>query len=150
MSNDVKTPTLDKIHEVSEQSQAIGEFLDWLRHEKKLQLAEYVSSSWTCATCGAVPKDEVIFVSWFDDDSAHWRHRAKACKLVADRFEKGGGTIPYEKYEGDRVEHIAEGLYPAAVTIQSLLAEYFEIDEAAAERERRAILESIRRKAASR
>jgi hypothetical protein len=38
----VKTPTLDKAMAVLSESHTIGEFLDWLRDERKIQLAEYV------------------------------------------------------------------------------------------------------------
>lgn len=37
----VKTPELDKLKKVQHESQAIGEFLDWLMNEKHIQLAEY-------------------------------------------------------------------------------------------------------------
>ncbi len=35
------TPTLDKMLEVKETSQSIGEFLDWLREEADIFLAHY-------------------------------------------------------------------------------------------------------------
>jgi len=40
----VKTPavpTLDRIRQVHDQSQAIGEFLDWLRNDKKIELCRW-------------------------------------------------------------------------------------------------------------
>ncbi len=35
------TPELDKMLAVKDKSQAIGEFLDWLQHDKNYVLAEY-------------------------------------------------------------------------------------------------------------
>lgn len=36
----IKTPTLDRMMEVKDQSQEIGSFLDWLSSEKKITLCE--------------------------------------------------------------------------------------------------------------
>ena len=37
----IKTPELDKIREIRDKSQSIGEFLDWLLGEKGYHIAEY-------------------------------------------------------------------------------------------------------------
>ena len=42
MSEYPPTPTLDKMREVKDQSQAIGEFLEWLASEKNVHLAQSV------------------------------------------------------------------------------------------------------------
>lgn len=76
------TPELDKMKSVHNQSQCIGEFLDWLFHEKHRTIAE-------------VPEG-------------------------MDEWQPVGGSI------------------------EKILAEYFEIDLAKIERERRAILETLR------
>lgn len=39
--NKIPTPTLDRMHEVHPQSQAIGEFLEWLQTEKQYDLARH-------------------------------------------------------------------------------------------------------------
>lgn len=76
------TPELDKMKDVQPQSQIIGQFLDWLFHEKHRTIAE-----------------------------------------IPDGMEKW---------------------QPVGGSIESILAEYFEIDVSKVENERRAILESIR------
>lgn len=35
------TPTLDRVKEITPYSQKIGEFLEWLQHERKICLATY-------------------------------------------------------------------------------------------------------------
>lgn len=141
----VETPTLDKIRSNSTESQAIGEFLEWLRSERGVLLAERKPASWSCEECGEVPKDEVMFVDWLSTDDAQWRHKAKFCKKVQEVLKKKR-TIPLERYEGARVEHVPEGLYPAVrSSIRDLLYAYFEIDSNQEEQERRAVLETLRK-----
>ena len=79
----MSTPELDRLAAVSDESQAIGEFLEWLQSERNIVLAEYLN-----------PK--------------------------------------------------AHLLYPANVGIETLLAQYFKIDLAKVEKERRLLLQSIR------
>ena len=38
----IKTPELDKMEKVREESQKIGEFMDWLRGEKGLEIATWI------------------------------------------------------------------------------------------------------------
>lgn len=38
----MKTPMLDKMLEVKDESQAIGEFLEWLTSERKIHLGKYL------------------------------------------------------------------------------------------------------------
>jgi len=139
-----KTPELDKLQAVRNESQAIGEFLEWLRTEKKFIIAQDHKASWTCEECGEVPKDEVYFVGWLSTDDASWRHGAKYCKRVQDIIQKKR-RIPIEKYQGAPVEHVPEGMWPAAkASIHDLLHEYFEIDPDKVEEERRTLLDHIR------
>ncbi len=44
----MKTPELDKMVKVREQSQAVGEFLDWLLYEKNVTLCEMHQHSKGC------------------------------------------------------------------------------------------------------
>jgi hypothetical protein len=39
-------PEHDKLEEVASRSQSCGEMLDWLKHEKGLVLAEWVTPTW--------------------------------------------------------------------------------------------------------
>lgn len=144
-----KTPTLDKIQEVKDESQAIGAFLDWLRDEKGIALAQNKPASWVCEHCGDVPKSEVYFVSWLENDDAFWRHSAKHCKIVQDVIRKKK-SISIDKYQGGAVEHQEAGLYDAFTSFDKLLHEYFEIDPAEEEKERRSLLDYMRSRSAAR
>lgn len=117
------TPTLDKMLAVHAQSQAIGEFVEWLR-ERDIVLAENRrEATYVCATCGTVAEPEVKRASINDDES--WRHAT--CRST-----------------DNAVDRIPAGLYPNAATLTTLLHEFFDIDAAAAERERRALLAHAR------
>ena len=141
-----KTPTLDRVSEVGEESRAIGKFLDWLREERGITLAEDKKAAWTCHTCGEVPKNQVAFTGWMSDDIASWRHKPKFCDKVQDIIERDR-SIPIDQYEGDVVDHVEEGLYVAAnASPNALLHAYFKIDEREAEKERRALLNFVRDK----
>jgi hypothetical protein len=147
MRSKTKTPMLDRIAAAREDggSEQIGAFLDWLRTERGIQLAVHQPSSFTCHTCGAVPAREVVHVSWLSTDAALWRHKARHCEKPQARIA-AERSIPIDQYEGDEVDHVPEGLYPAPrSSIQELLDDYFEVDEVAAERERRALLDQIRK-----
>lgn len=139
------TPTLDRIADVREHSQAIGEFLEWLRSERKLVIAEDVEASWTCEICGPVPKKQVTYVDWLSNDTAQWRHKVKCCKRTKEMMAERG-SVPIDDFHGGEVDHVPEGLYRAGVTIHALLAEYFGVDEREAEKERRALLDELRRR----
>lgn len=80
-----QTPMLDKMKAVREQSQVIGEFMEWL-----------------------------------------WSRGYVLCRPVGE----GYSSIPY---------------LPALDSIEDLLADFFGVDLGAAERERRAVLEYVRR-----
>lgn len=139
-----ETPELDKLQAVRNESQSIGEFLEWLRTEKKFIIAQDHKASWTCEECGEVPKDEVYFVGWLSTDDAMWRHSAKFCKKVQDVIKKKR-SISIDKYQGAPVEHVPEGLWPAhKASTLDLLHEYFEIDADKVEEERRSLLDFVR------
>lgn len=92
--DDPATPMLDKMSVVSEKSQAIGEFLDWLQEEKEYSIRELRT-------------------------------------LVKDR-----------PAWNDQVE-VTEWL-PIRQSTESLIAEFFGIDMAQADSERRVLLERVR------
>ena len=39
-------PELERLSSVSDKSQAIAEFVEWLKYEKKFQICEYEESTW--------------------------------------------------------------------------------------------------------
>ena len=91
-SREIPTPECDKMLAASGKSQAIGEFLDWLKDEKKVVLSVHSTA---------------------EDDMAGKRH-------------------PRER------------LIPFYDSTEKMLAEFFGIDLAKAEEEKRAILDAIR------
>lgn len=139
------TPTLDKMMAVKDESQSIGRFLDWLRDEKGIALAQDKKATWCCEHCGDVPKAEVYFVNWMENDDAFWRHAAKHCEHVQKVLRKKG-SISVDKYQGGAVEHHEAGLYPAFTSFEKLLHDYFEINANEVEKERRALLDHMRNK----
>jgi len=46
MADRAEYPQHDKLHEVKERSQTIGEFMEWLGAEKKLCLATWANDNW--------------------------------------------------------------------------------------------------------
>lgn len=90
----LKLPEHDKLTKVSGDSQAIGQFIEWLRGSKK-----------------------IIF-----------------CKLQDERIYR-------ESIEEYQDEYYA----PTTLNIQDILAEYFEIDLEKLEKEKRKILDNIRK-----
>jgi hypothetical protein len=145
--HELGTPMLDKLAAARDDgSEAIGAFLEWLLGERGVKLAAHATASFTCHTCGTVPAREVVHVSWLSSDEARWRHKAAHCEKPQAQI-RAERSIPIDQYEGDEVDHVPDGLYPAArASIDQLLNEYFEIDEAAVERERRDLLAELRGK----
>lgn len=132
------TPALDEMIAVSEDSQKIGEFLDWLQ----------------CSEDGA----GLVL--------AQWEHRIECRHARVGRYPRPGylcinGVLKWDDNSGpvldddgqpeqcDRcdgkgwIERSEPVLIPAAVGIEALLARYFDIDLAAADRERQAVLRAI-------
>lgn len=122
------TPTLDKMLSVKASSQAIGEFLEWLT-EQRIALAAFHHHD---------PEDE-------DDLPGAIEHEGQERGCYAAEWEErpaGRHRLHWRRRCG-----IATGrLLPIVRSTEQLLADYFEIDLAAAERERRAILDEIRRR----
>jgi hypothetical protein len=96
-------PECEKMSAVQPKSQAIGEFLNWLRDEKGVQLAKYHEHSDAC----------------YEEDVEH-----EEGEEICERNEAQLDIFP--------------------VNMESLLAEYFEIDLKKVEEERREILADIR------
>lgn len=99
-----KYPECDKLERVSDESQNIGEFIDWLHNEKGYCIANTHAHQ---EGCFARPE--------FDDD---------------DDAECG--------YKEDELQ-------PIHLTIEKLLAEYFDVDMDKVEKERRKIIEDLRK-----
>jgi hypothetical protein len=124
------TPELDKMSAVREQSQAIGEFLDWLTGEKGLSLCRQQVS-------GNNGKPQI-----------RWKAGVRKCKQYRASI-RSREPDRNDLYNGDAElnpehEHWPSGFFPANENIEKLLAEFFEIDLNKVEEERRAILEALR------
>lgn len=114
------TPELDKMIANKKESQAIGEFLDWLETTKKVLFR--------------VSTPERI--DYFDEKFE------KECK------ELGFGS-PEERahrYNNPEKWEEAGGIVPFYFTIENILAEYYGIDLKKCEKERVAILNNLRKK----
>ncbi len=70
----MKTPELEKIHTNRDESQKIGQFLDWLRNEREIALcelaeySEYNTSSDPDVYCPATKTIEQWLAEYFDID----------------------------------------------------------------------------------
>lgn len=128
----VKTPTLDKMRANREDSQKIGEFLDWIqqnglwvaeKHEHKgTDNEDRPSGCWRIHQCTAI--------CFCRGPHPHYPSRRKGCSC---------------RISVSLVCGFADGeFYPMNLTIEKLLARYFKIDLKKVEEERRALLEAIR------
>ena len=107
-------PEHDKLHAVSEESQRIGDFLDWLR-EQRINLMVYRDDISDTVDCWA-----------FFDKEPHPETCRGGC----------GGT-------GVKTIR-REGWVPESRGIEQLLADYYGIDLRKLEAEKRRVLEEIR------
>ena len=56
----IETPECDKLHEVAEDSNKIGEFLEWLQGERQCVIAEYTGNPDLCGQYELFPVKESI------------------------------------------------------------------------------------------
>jgi hypothetical protein len=113
------TPTLDRMHEVKDRSQEIGEFLDWLTEDKGVALHVWWEG------------EEEDLCSNFD------------CR---DGFLFGNPKNPCSSCNGTGLvmRHRERWMPFRTGGHEKILAEYFGIDLDKAEGEKRAILEEVR------
>lgn len=124
------TPTHEKLRAVREETQAIGEFLDWLQNSEKVALMVWRRSSYE-APC-----------PWRADDDEGYEFKSSDRLCVggydpsgdACRRCKGRGYVGY-----DRSGWVLDGR-----KIETLLGAYFDIDPDELEREKKAILDYLR------
>jgi hypothetical protein len=104
-------PEHDKLTAISDRSQAIGEFLDWMSQEKKI-----IRASWLDAYMVWVPCDEASEYGLIQNDDGEWGWW----------------------------RHAPERLHMDTTSVQDLLAEFFDIDRAKIEEEKRTMLDRLR------
>ena len=173
---DVDTTTLDRIAEVSDQSQLLGQLLDWLNETAyclatPIDLVNSVEdepSIWT-GKIRKVPTKRLLKAEALDDLS-----KEGEILMVANKEEFGAFlTVSWPDVFGENLEHntlvniyhflhwleLAHKLYICkrikirlaagrrTLTIPTTLARYFDIDENKAEQERRALLEACEERA---
>ena len=112
-----KYPECEKLSAVSGESNKLGSFIDWLA-ERGIVLAEYPENCRHFKGWAVVNEDCAL-----GHDTEDW-HCGKGCK--------------------DYTPEKDDILMPTHQSIESILANYFEVDLAVVEKERRQILEDIR------
>jgi hypothetical protein len=116
-------PECDRMGDVNEESQAQGEFLDWLQQEKHWTLCEPHKHTDECYTLGLTPKELV---------EQHGQHMHSG-----ERADGRFCTPQYGMRDGQMMS--------VAFTTEKLLAEFHGIDLAKVEKEKRAVLDYIRK-----
>lgn len=136
------TPELDKIKAISDRSQAIGEFLDWLLNARQPRVSFGQWSEELEVPCQRQPpeaqrmSDDLLDLfsdltgKQVDRDLSRWTAHPRSCLC------RGTGYV--------QVPRANEAFVPVHLRIQGILAEYFQIDEDEAERERMAVLTWVR------
>lgn len=127
------TPELDRMAAVRPSSQAIGEFLEWMLGEKKVELAYYHKHGPNCD--GWDRREEKVVFEYECDEPRHG--------LPGDHDHGMTGCNPRKVFGCDLP---CQSMTPFRYTIEGLLAEFFEIDLKKVEEERRAILDSLNKK----
>lgn len=108
-------PEHDKLRAISDKSQAIGEFLEWLQD------------------CGL---DN-------DPDADPWRTGGRYGSVEL-AFRQREGVDPSVQFAEDDVDRSSD-LTPLSISITDLLARYFEIDQEKIGQEKRAMIEACGR-----
>ncbi len=118
-------PEHEKLSAIAEESQTIGEFVDWLRSpvaDGGKGFHFQVWKEWTeddvCPRCGLL-----------DPETNRGRRTRKTCRLC-----NGSGLVTRHK----------KGYMPAGISVVDLLAEFFEINQKTIEAEKRAMLAASR------
>ena len=119
-------PTLDKILALRDKTQTVGEFLDWLQQQGYIICKYREDEKVPCFHCEGTGYDPQL-------NSRGGRSVCGVCGWAFDA--KGDGYITE-----------ISGYYPAYVSIDSLLHQFFDIDAAQEEKEKMMILEEIRLK----
>lgn len=117
-------PECEKMKDVSDLSQAIGEFIDWLPSQG-LCVAEKITRK-LCPGGG-------LFAKW----------TCAGGRKINDRTEDDEGECPVCEGSGE-VDRNEPYWLPAGINIEQLLAKHFEIDLTKVDDERRSMLAAMR------
>lgn len=117
------TPMLDKMSQVRDSSQTIGEFVEWLGSQG-IQLGNYGEHTYPDEPCDG----EIMAGQCEDGRVRRGTHGERDCNVCNGQ---GRRDIVRTDFQSD------------GRSIEKLLADYFEIDLDAVEQERRAILSTL-------
>lgn len=126
-SKEPDCPEHRKLQAVKKESQTVGEFLDWLMEEKKLELAFYHKHGPACD--GWNEEEQKIDRVYVYDCAKKHQHDAVFC----ERHVESGCDMPQETLIAARADKV------------KLLAEFFSIDQAKLEKEKDLMLDFIRK-----
>jgi hypothetical protein len=141
-------PEHDKLHKIHEQSQAIGEFLEWLQWEKKWQIIENVGY-WDWAEPINVFRRGERYGPPTPKGATGYRW-VRRCSGQGVDHNRDHGCIEqphwcYDNpYDYGHYRMLYVDVRPRGST-NEWLAEFFEIDLDKIEKEKRAMIESMRR-----
>jgi len=125
-------PEHEKLSKVQDQSQAIGEFLEWLETTKSARLLTWHESE----------TDEVCtgdLVLGCEDG-----YKTRAGRKFTIGGARDGVGVPCDVCRGTGKVTCHEKGYVPVGSARDLLAEFFEIDQDKLEQEKRAMLDSLR------
>ena len=132
-------PEHEKLLKVSELSQSIGDFLEWLSDDQKVWLAKHDVKSENCRNCGHPKEHDYRPIGSGFSQCSHTEHRDGTCDH-GDECEHFGACKCDQADFGN-----PDILYYWPHTISNLLATYFKIDQQVLEQEKRAMLDNMRR-----
>jgi hypothetical protein len=89
MSETAQYPEHDKLEKVQEQSQTIGEFLEWLSSEKEIHLARWHN---TCDLRDVHTDKEKLLAEFFGIDLKKLEEEKRQMIEVCRQFHKEGAT----------------------------------------------------------
>ena len=138
------TPECDKMSEVKDKSQVVGEFLEWLQQEG-VHLCRWRDDMTATERCYGLRRDGRHASPLALDDS-------NCEEGVVERKVEGrdglkvmpGETCPRCNGEGHVEFPVTAQYVPEFMSIERVLAKFFEIDLDKVEQERRALLEHLR------
>ena len=123
-------PEHEKLEQVQEQSQACGEFLEWLFSEKGYQVCEFVeghdNGEPRYLTAGETKGGRTIYV--------HER---------GERYN-GPDISTFNRVQNPAYCYTPTGYYPVRASVEDLLAQHFGLDRNKLEAEKRAMLAKLR------
>jgi len=123
-------PEHEKLSKISDKSQAVGDFLEWLRGEKEIVFAAYEPARWFCPHCGEIPEERV--------------HKARNLMVDDHGCRECIGSSDADRWKSV-VTFQSGGLYPRTLPpMEKLLAEFFDIDLDVIEDEKRHMMDAMR------